>query len=99
MIRFRWSFVRGLLRRVEERQQLGRQVLAHFFGVEVGVRPLVCVIAAGEFGERSSAANGRIAGLEGGVYDESAVEGQEGVPDAREGVKVDAFVGEINEHL
>lgn len=33
------------------------------------------------------------------VYDESAVEDKEGVVDALEGVIVDSFIREVNEHL
>lgn len=98
-IRSRWRLVRRLLRRVEEGQQHGCQLLTHFLGVEVGLRPLVCVVAAGVFGERAGTANGFIAGVERCVYDESAVEDKEGVVDALEGVVVDSFIGEVNEHL
>ena len=53
----------------------------------------------GEFGERSSTVNGRVAGVESGIYDKSAVEDQQGVVDAPEGVMVDSFIGEVDEHL
>lgn len=98
-IRLRWKLVRGLPRRVEESQKRGRQVLAHFLGVKDGVRTLVRVVAKGEFGERSGAGDGVVAGAEIGVYDESAVKDQEGVVDALEGVVVDPFIGEVQEHL
>ena len=89
------SFHRGL----EKTQQHGRQIPAHLLRVEVCVRPLVGVVAAGEFGERSGCRNGGIVGVESGVYNESAVEHQEGVGDAPEGLRVHGFIGEINEHL
>lgn len=98
-LRLRRRLVRGLLRRVKERQQHGRQLLAHFLGVEVGVRPLLCVVAERELGERSGAADGWVVGAEGRVYDESAVEDQEGIVDAPEGIVVDSFIGEVDEHL
>lgn len=98
-IRLKRRLVRGLLRRVVEREQHGRQVLAHLLGIEAGVRPLVGVIAQGELGERSGATDGRVAGAESGAYDESAVEDQEGVDDAPEGVIVDPFIGQVDEHL
>ena len=99
MIQVRWKFVHRLLCRVEQPQRRGRQLLAHFLGVEAGVRPLVWVVAPGEFGDGSGSADVRVAGEERGIDDESAVEDQEGAADAPEGVAVDSFIGKIDEHL
>ncbi|TNN26450.1 hypothetical protein EYF80_063413 [Liparis tanakae] len=93
------SLRRALQRGVEERQQPGRQVPAHLPGVEVGVRPAAGVVAARELGERPGAGHGRVGGVEGGADHEPAVEHQEGVADAPEGVAVDPFVGDVQEHL
>lgn len=61
--------------------------------------PLVSVVAAGELGEGAGAEDGLVVGAEGGVYDKPAVEDQEGVVDALEGVVVCSSVGEVDEHL
>ncbi len=57
------------------------------------------MVAAREFGERPCTKNGCIAGVERGIYDESVVKHQEGVVDALEGVEVNSFIREVNEHL
>lgn len=61
--------------------------------------PLVGMVAAGELGEGAGAEDGLVVGAEGGVHDEPAVEDQEGVVDAFEGVVVHSSVGEVDEHL
>lgn len=93
---------RGLRRlrcRVEQRQQRGCQFFTHFSGAEAGVRPLVRVVAEGEFGERTGPKDGRVTGAERVGDDESVVKDQEAVFDALEGVVVDPSAGEVNQHL
>lgn len=95
----RRRLVRGVRCGVKQGQQRLGQVLTHFSGAEVGVGPLVCVVAEGEFGERTSSKDGGVAGAEGVVNDQPVVKDQEGAADALEGVVVDAFVGQVDENL
>lgn len=63
------------------------------------MRPLVGVVAEGEFGERAGPKDGRVTGAESVGDDESVVKDQEAVFDALEGVVVDSSAGEVNQHL
>lgn len=80
-------------------QQRRSQLLTHFLGAEVGVRPLVCVVAQREFGERTGAKDGGITGAKGVVYDQPVVKDQEGAADALEGIVINSSVGDVNQHL
>ena len=84
---------------VQQRQQGGGQFTAHFCGAEVGVRPLVRVVAAGEPGERTGPKDGRVTGAESVVDHQPVVEDQEALSDALEGVVVDRSVGEVDQDL
>lgn len=94
----RW-FLWGLQGRVKHGQQGRSQLLAHLPGAEVGVAPVVGVVATGELGEGPSTKDGRVIGAERGVNHQATVKHQEAVIDALEGVVVHAPVGQVEEHL
>ena len=93
------GFADELQRRVEEGQEHGGQLLAHFLRVEVPVGPLVCVVAAGELGHGAGGSDGGVVGVEGGVNDQPPVVHQAGIVDGFEGVVVDAFGGKVQKNL
>ena len=84
---------------VEQGQQRRRQLLAHLPGAEVGVGPLVGVVAPGKLGEGPGGADAGVVGVEGGVDDQVAVVHQTGIVDGLEGAVIHPFGGQVQEHL
>lgn len=57
------------------------------------------MVTAGVFGQRACSVYGGVVGVEGGIYDQTAIEHQTGIIDGLEGVTVYGFTKEAEEHL
>ncbi len=57
------------------------------------------MVTAGVFGQGACGVYGGVVGVEAGIYDQTPIEHQTGIIDGLEGIVVDGFMREAEEHL